>query len=93
MSVDPIEVPYRTRAGSWRLFEKRYDPKIKPDDSMLFEWDDVKDLDEEYVWTVVEAEGKMYAMPGFHMVNRMGYVIGQKPWCSMESYCPGYVYA
>lgn len=89
----PIKVPHRTRAGSFDMFCKRYDPQVNPDGSLLFDWNDVKDLDYHYVWTVVEAEGKQYASPGFHIVDRIGYLIAQKPWGSMESYCPGYRYA
>ena len=93
MSVDPVEVPYRTRAGSFDLFYKRYQPKENADGSLIFDWDDVKGMNYRYVWTVVEAENKMYLSPGFHIVDRIGYVIAQKPWGSMESYCPGYRYA
>lgn len=34
----------------------------------------------KHVWTVTEAEEDMYADGGFHFVNRMGYVVTEKPW-------------
>ncbi len=36
------------------------------------------------VWTVVEsgddADGNWYASPGYHVVNKLGYVLTSKPW-------------
>lgn len=39
-----------------------------------------KGLTEEHIWTIVDAEGNLYAAPGFHRVNRIGYVVTEKPW-------------
>lgn len=37
-----------------------------------------------HVWTIVESgddgDGNWYAMPGIHVVNRLGYVITCKRW-------------
>ena len=37
-----------------------------------------------HVWTVVESgdddDGSWYAIPGFHIVNKLGYVITEKRW-------------
>lgn len=33
-----------------------------------------------YLWTVVDADGDLYAVSGWHYVNRVGYVITQQPW-------------
>ena len=36
------------------------------------------------MWTVVETgwvgDGNWYACPGFHIVNKIGYVMTKKPW-------------
>lgn len=32
------------------------------------------------VWTLLEVDGKQYVSAGYHMVNRMGYFITEKPW-------------
>ena len=36
------------------------------------------------VWTVVEtsddSDGTWYALPGYHAVNKIGYVVTEKPW-------------
>lgn len=35
----------------------------------------------EYVWTIVEGDtGKWYIEPGYHLVNREGYIICKKPF-------------
>lgn len=34
----------------------------------------------EYLWTMVEAEDKWYILRGYHLVNRLFYIISQNPW-------------
>lgn len=50
----------------------------------LFDFTEVKDQPVNHVWTVLESgdgdDGNWYASPGFHVVNRMGYVVTEKPW-------------
>ena len=44
------------------------------------EFEQVKMQDYRRVFTVIDAEGKSYASPGFHFVNRLGYFIVEIPW-------------
>lgn len=64
-------------------FETQYQPKQKPDGN-YFEWVDVKDLPAERVWTVVETgdpvNDSWYALPGFRIVNKIGYLVSDTPW-------------
>ena len=47
----------------------------------LFEHPSVKDLPLNTVWTVVETDdGHWIAIPGFHIVNKLGYVVTTKLW-------------
>lgn len=47
----------------------------------LFEFDQVKDHPVNTVWTVVDTdENHWIAVPGFHIVNKLGYVLTTKPW-------------
>lgn len=47
----------------------------------LFEYEAVKDLPLNTVWTVVEGDNDDWiAIPGFHIVNKLGYVLTEKPW-------------
>ena len=32
-----------------------------------------------YVWTLIEADGMLYADNGLHFVNRLGYFVAEKP--------------
>lgn len=37
--------------------------------------------EEKKVWTVVDVDGALYALAGYHFVNRTGsYVVTEKPW-------------
>ena len=50
----------------------------------LFQFDDVRNQPLEHVWTIVDSgddsDGNWYAQPGFHVVNKLGYVMTRKPW-------------
>lgn len=49
----------------------------------LLTFEAVKDLDMHRVWTVVECDDDAWmAEPGFHLVNRLGYVTTTRPWVS-----------
>ena len=32
------------------------------------------------VWTIIEAEDKIFYSAGFHIVNRMGFLVTEKEW-------------
>lgn len=53
-------------------------------DGELFDYEDVKDLSLNHVWTILESgtdhNNNWYASPGFHYVNRLAYVLTKKPW-------------
>jgi len=50
----------------------------------LFDYRDVVDKSRANVWTIVESGDDLdetwYALPGFHFVNRLGYVMTARPW-------------
>lgn len=50
----------------------------------LFEFEDVNTQPINNVWTILESgdgeDGNWYASPGFHIVNRVGYVMTKRPW-------------
>ena len=44
-------------------------------------YDDVKDRDIHHVWTVVEGDdGEWYIEAGFHVVNKIDYMVTENPW-------------
>lgn len=45
-----------------------------------FEFDEVMGAKLECVWTIVEAENDMYALSGFHIVNKLGYILTKREW-------------
>tara|TARA_R110002051_G_scaffold142245_2_gene215450 strand:+ start:983 stop:1288 length:306 start_codon:yes stop_codon:yes gene_type:complete len=42
--------------------------------------DYVKKHDTKFIWTLVEVDGNLYIIQGFHWVNRMNYLIASKPY-------------
>lgn len=68
---------------SEREFEDVWGVYLKPSGD-LFQFDDVRNQSPELVWTVVDSgedlNGNWYAQPGFHIVNKLGYVMTRKPW-------------
>jgi len=45
------------------------------------EYEDVKGLDANTVWTVVEGDDEGgYALAGFHVVNKLFYLVTEVPW-------------
>jgi len=63
-------------------FDDLFNPlERESDGEIVRDFADVKDEDARRVWTIVDGEGGgMYALPGFHVVNRVGYVLTEKPW-------------
>jgi hypothetical protein len=50
----------------------------------LFQFEDVRAQSPNHVWTIVDSgddsDGNWYAVPGFHVVNKLGYVMTRRPW-------------
>ncbi|MEO3931368.1 hypothetical protein WMO79_00950 [Micrococcaceae bacterium Sec7.4] len=38
------------------------------------------DPDSKNLWTILDAEGSLYAVTGVHRVNRFGYILTEEPW-------------
>lgn len=54
-------------------------------DGMMFETDGdelayVKDHDNHNIWTICDEGDKMFICADYHLVNRIGYFITEKPW-------------
>lgn len=71
-------------------FHDTFNP-ILAESGDLLEFDDVKDLQPEHVWTIVDGDeehecedgefrANSYALPGFHIVNKLGYIRSDTPW-------------
>lgn len=63
---------------------------ILPDDMCSFggcmyetfgqELDYVKQQPNKRIWTIVDEEGKLYVIAGFHIINRLGYLVTNEEW-------------
>jgi hypothetical protein len=38
------------------------------------------DTESKHLWTIVDAEGSLYAVSGWHFVNRIGYILTEEAW-------------
>jgi len=77
------------RAGRYSTFEKHYQPLTRDDGSILFETygDDLNKIIEtkhNHIWTLLDCDGKLRIGAGYHIVNRMNYIITKYPWISNE---------
>lgn len=65
-------------------FTEKFNPQTKDGMGELFDIEDVVNLPKRNVWTIVEGDDEMdenwYALPGFHIVNKVGYVTSETPW-------------
>ena len=83
----------RTRCGSWRTFERRFRPIDGPDGALYWRFEQLpKDVDPHRVWTIVDCEGHLYVSPGYHLVNRVDYVLCEVPWTDEDTRQPDYRY-
>jgi hypothetical protein len=46
---------------------------VRPDETGL-------DLHSTKLWTIIDADGSLYALSGSHRVNRIGYLITEEDW-------------
>lgn len=64
-------------------FHERWGVQISVSGDLL-RFEDVRLQPLHHVWTVVDSgdnsDGNWYAIPGFHVVNNLGYVLTAKPW-------------
>jgi hypothetical protein len=68
---------------SEREFDEAWGAYLKPSGD-LFAFEDVRDQSPNHVWTVVDSgddsDGNWYAVPGFHVVKKLGYVMTREAW-------------
>jgi hypothetical protein len=67
-----------------QLSEDEFDQQftVVPDaqgDAVRPQADGIPD-DSRHLWTIVEAEGSLYALSGLHCVNRIGYILTEEAW-------------
>ena len=40
----------------------------------------IKESNPRTLWTIVDTNGVLYAIPGYHYVDRFVYVVSEEPW-------------
>lgn len=63
------------------MFVEYFKPSPLPGNGDLLDYPAVSRQPENRVWTITEGDGgNWYAAPGFHQVNRLGYILTDRPW-------------
>jgi hypothetical protein len=93
----PILPPARdyVRARGWRMFLNTFGP-VATRNGFIVEAEDIpKDADPRSWWTVVDLapdSNRLYLVPGFAHVNRLGFVRCLHPWGGNADDHPLYLY-
>lgn len=73
----------RKRAMSFSVFDRKY-KALDHDGSMTRHFEDIT-AEPSFVWSVVEGDGDaLYLLPGYHVVNVLGYVQTENPWTAED---------
>lgn len=76
--------PPKVKKPKAQYLSEKFTIRRNPNGLMMddqFERDEVRDLPDNQVWTVVEGDdGKLYAITGMHIVNKLHYVVTEEPW-------------
>lgn len=93
--AEPVMPPNRQfkRARSWKIFDRLFAPTRHNGETIYWAIGEVpKGEDPRRWWTILEFDGVMYLRPGFHFVNRFGYVQCANPWGGEAEDHPDYLY-
>ncbi len=83
-----MTVTKRRRARSWDVFERRFRPIVRADNTPLWELSEVRPPDAincRQWWTVIDRAGGLYLAAGFRFVNRLCYVRCEVPWTDADA--------
>lgn len=79
LSAMPEEIRRLTEDEFWDLY---YPIDASPEE-VMWEYEETKQYPITQVWTIVPSEDNSeieIALPGYHIVNRVGYIVTRKPW-------------
>jgi hypothetical protein len=83
-----MTVTKRRRARSWDVFERRFRPIVRADNTPLWELSEVRPdeaVNYRCRWTLVDGAGGLYLAAGFRFVNRLCYVRCEVPWTDADT--------
>jgi hypothetical protein len=61
-------------------FDREFSPKAQPDGNSIWEHKNTLRYPADHVWSVVEVDDDLYVIPGYHVVNVIGYNVTTKSW-------------
>lgn len=89
-------VRLRSRRGSFAVFERRFQPIINDDGTLLRGWRDLPRAPDwpRHIWTMIEDgdDNRWSLSPGIRLVNRISFVLCAVPWTDIDLQQPDYLY-
>jgi len=61
-------------------YDHRYKPVAGPDGSDFWQHAETLGHARDRVWSILEVDGDLYAVPGYHVVNVIGYNVTTYRW-------------
>jgi hypothetical protein len=61
-------------------YYERFAPIEGPDGSDIWEHRYVQTKPTSHIWSVVEVDGDLFVIPGWHVVNVIGFNVTEQPW-------------
>lgn len=63
-----------------RDWDRRF-TEVKPrSGEHYWEENEIRNVPAKRLWTEVEAGNKIFIVPGYHRVNRLGYIVTKEEW-------------
>ena len=75
-----MTAPAKTTILSETEFDAIYLPQPAADENSIWEFAEAKTQTTENVWSIIEIDDDLFAIPGWHVVNVIGYNVTQVPW-------------
>lgn len=75
-------MPELTEDEFWETYKPLEGPSGQSG-SHIWEYEELTGTPDNQVWTIVETgdeDENWYALPGYHIVNKIGYAVTEKPW-------------
>ncbi len=89
--VSAVACRRRVSSGAWSTFERRFKPIDGPDGALDWRFNQLPDdVDVHLVWTILDCDGRLHVGPGYHLVNRVDYLLCSVPWTDLDAAQPPY---
>lgn len=77
-----MEIELISEEAFWNVYRPLPAPEDSGNGGWIWDHADARKQPESNVWTVIEGDQteNLYASPGYHFVNAIGYCVTEQPW-------------